>query len=120
MADVEISSADIPGFSVATNNGITVALDITLSKELKEEGLAREFVNRIQHLRKDNGFEVTDKVKIWVEKNDLITASIKNNFIYICEETLAVQLNYERTVISNAVAVELIDGISINVSLVKN
>ena len=120
LVDVEISSADIPGFSVATNNGITVALDITLSEELKEEGLAREFINRVQSLRKDKGFEVTDKVAIWVEKNDLITSSIKNNFTYICEETLAEQLNYEETIISNAVRVELIDGISITISLEKN
>ena len=120
LADVEISSADIPGFSVATNNGITVALDITLSEELKEEGLAREFINRVQSLRKDKGFEVTDKVAIWVEKNDLITSAIKNNFTYICEETLAEKLNYEETIISNAVRVELIDGISITISLEKN
>ena len=120
LVDVEISSADIPGFSVATNNGITVALDITLSEELKEEGLAREFINRVQALRKDKGFEVTDKVAIWVEKNDLITSSIKNNFTYICEETLAEKLNYEETIISNAVRVELIDGISITISLEKN
>jgi isoleucyl-tRNA synthetase len=120
LADVEIFSADMPGFSVATNDGLTVALDITLSKELKEEGLAREFVNRIQGLRKDNGFAVTDKIEIWVEKNDLITTAIKNNFTYICEETLANQLNYEETVISNAKNVELIDGVSINISLVKN
>ena len=64
LSDVEISSADIPGFSMASNNGITVALDITLSKALKEEGLAREFVNRIQGLRKDNGFKVTDNITI--------------------------------------------------------
>ena len=120
LVDVEISSADIPGFSVATNNGITVALDITLSEELKEEGLAREFINRVQSLRKDKGFEVTDKVAIWVEKNDLITSAIKNNFTYICEETLAEKLNYEETIISNAVRVELIDGISITISLEKN
>ena len=120
LVDVEISSADIPGFSVATNNGITVALDITLSEELKEEGLAREFINRVQALRKDKGFEVTDKVAIWVEKNDLITSAIKNNFTYICEETLAEKLNYEETIISNAVRVELIDGISITISLEKN
>ena len=120
LVDVEISSADIPGFSVATNNGITVALDITLSEELKEEGLAREFINRVQSLRKDKGFEVTDKVAIWVEKNDLITSAIKNNFTYICEETLAEKLNYEETIISNAVRVELIDRISITISLEKN
>ena len=82
LVDVEISSADIPGFSVATNNGITVALDITLSEELKEEGLAREFINRVQSLRKDKGFEVTDKVVIWVEKNDLITTTLMK-FYYL-------------------------------------
>ena len=82
--------------------------------------MAREFINRVQSLRKDKGFEVTDKVAIWVEKNDLITSSIKNNFTYICEETLAEKLNYEETIISNAVRVELIDGISINISLEKN
>ena len=120
LTNVEISLADIPGFSVATNDGTTVALDITLSEELEEEGLAREFVNRIQNLRKDNGFEVTDKITICVEKNDLITTAIKNNFIYICEETLAEQLNYQETVIVNGIEVELINGLSINISLVKN
>ena len=119
LVDVEISSDGIPGFSVATNNGVTVALDITLSEELKAEGIAREFINRIQSLRKDNGFEVTDKISILVEKNDLITTAIKNNFIYICEETLAGQLNYEEAVIVNASNVKLINDISINVSLEK-
>lgn len=119
LADVEISSADIPGFSVATNNGVTVALDITISEKLKEEGLAREFVNRVQGLRKDNGFTVTDKINIWVEKNELLTRVFKNNFSYICEETLAEKLNYRDPVISNATKVELIDGILINISLEK-
>ena len=91
-----------------------------MSEGLKEEGLAREFVNRIQKLRKDGGFSVTDKLDICVEKNDLITAAIKNNFTYICEETLAKQLNYEENTISNPKKVELTNGISINVSLVKN
>ena len=120
LTDVEISSADIPGFSVATNNGVTVALDISLSEELKEEGMAREFVNRIQNIRKDNGFEVTDKIKVWVEKNDLITGAIKNNFSYICEETLATELHYEEDLVGNAIEVKLLDNISVNVSLVKN
>ena len=88
LSDVEISSADIPGFSMASNNGITVALDITLSKALKEEGLAREFVNRIQGLRKDNGFKVTDNITIIIE-NEVIINAFKNNLTYICEETLA-------------------------------
>ncbi len=120
LGDVEIESVDIPGFSVATNDGITVALDITLSKELKEEGLAREFINRIQSLRKDNDFDVTDKIEISIEKNDLITSAIKNNFTYICEETLATKLKYEETIINNPIKINLIENILLNVSLVKN
>ncbi len=120
LSDVEIISTDIPGFSVATNNGITVALDVKLSKELEEEGLAREFVNRVQKIRKDFGFEVTDKIKICVEKNALTRSAIKNNLTYICEETLATELKYEEIIIENATKVDLINNISINISLVKN
>ena len=120
LSDVEISSADIPGFSVATNNGITVALDINLSNELKEEGLAREFVNRIQGLRKDNGLKVTDTIEIWIEKNETIKGVIKNNLAYICEETLASQIKYEAVLVKNTTKLKLINGISLNVLLVKN
>jgi isoleucyl-tRNA synthetase len=120
LSDVEITSADIPGFTVAKNEGITVALDITLTDVLKEEGLAREFVNKIQSLRKNSGFEVTDKIKIKVEKNDFIALAIKNNFTYICDETLAVQLDYKELNIKNSQKIELIDNLSINVSLEKN
>ena len=120
ISDVEITSKDIPGCIVATNNGLTVALDITLSDELREEGLAREFINRIQNLRKDSGFEVTDKVKIQVEKNDSLTAAIKNNFAYICDETLAVQLDFEEHSIMNGSEIELIDNISTKVLIIKN
>jgi isoleucyl-tRNA synthetase len=119
ISDVDITSADIPGFLVASNDGITVALDITLSDKLKEEGLAREFVNRIQNLRKDNGFEVTDKVEILVEKNDALTTAIKNNFTYICEETLATHLVFDKIEISNGVEVGLIDEITAKISIVK-
>ena len=118
LEDVEINSADIPGFSVTTSNGITVALDINICAKLKNEGIAREFVNRIQKLRKENGFEVTDKIKLLVEKNDLITESIKNNFAYICEETLATNLNYNETSINNGIELDLLDY-SIKVSLIK-
>ena len=120
ISDVEITSKDIPGCIVATNNGLTVALDITLSDELREEGLAREFINRIQNLRKDSGFEVTDKVKIQVEKNDSLTAAIKNNFTYICDETLAVQLDFEVHTILNGSEIALIDNISTKVLIIKN
>ena len=104
---------------MATNDGITVALDVVISKELEDEGIAREFVNRIQGLRKDNGFSVTDKIDIWIKKNDLITTAIQNNFTYICEETLAGKLNYEENIVSNSTEIKLIDNITINVSLVK-
>ena len=117
--DVEISLAEIPGFSIASDEGVTVALDIVLSKELKQEGLARELVNRIQGLRKDAGLSVTDKVEIFIKKNDLISSAIKNNFTYICEETLAGKLNYEENIVSNSTEIKLIDNITINVSLVK-
>jgi isoleucyl-tRNA synthetase len=67
MEDVEISSQDIEGWLVANSNGITVALDIVISPELKKEGIARELV-RIQNIRKDSGFEVTDKIKVYLQK----------------------------------------------------
>ena len=120
LADVEISSADIPGFSVATNDGITVALDITLSKDLKEEGLAREFVNRIQILRKEKGFEVTDTIKIEIEKNQMITTAINNNLTYICGETLADTLVFSEVKDFDGENLVLIDEISAKVKIIKN
>ena len=69
LEDVEITSQDIPGWLVANANGITVALDITITDELRKEGIARELVNRIQNIRKDSGLEVTDKIKVELQKN---------------------------------------------------
>ncbi len=120
LKDVEISSSEIPGFSVATNNGITVALDITLSESLKEEGLARELINRIQALRKEHGLKVTDKINVTLEKNDLLAPAIKNNFSYICKETLAVKLNYNAANINNATNIKLNDDVLVRIALAKN
>jgi isoleucyl-tRNA synthetase len=92
--DVEISSQDIPGWLVANSNGITVALDITISEELKQEGIARELVNRIQNIRKDSGFEVTDKIKVQIQRNGELEKAIKNNESYIKDETLTEELNF--------------------------
>ena len=119
ISDVQISSADIPGWEVMSQDGITVALDITLSKKLKEEGLARELVNRIQNIRKDYNFEVTDKIEVDVEKNDKIDLSILNNLSYICGETLANSLNIVDVVNNDKISVDLVDGISINISIKK-
>ncbi|MDR9486695.1 isoleucine--tRNA ligase [Salibacter sp.] len=92
--DVEISTDDIPGWLVMTENGITVALDIQLNDELRHEGITRELVNRIQNLRKDSGFDVTDRIEITVESQELLTAAVNDNFDYICAETLADELNF--------------------------
>ncbi|MFY8065944.1 MAG: DUF5915 domain-containing protein, partial [Flavobacterium sp.] len=86
--DVEISSQDIPGWLVANANGITVALDITLTEELIKEGIARELVNRIQNLRKDSGFEVTDKIKVHLLPCDGLEKAVAANENYIKSETL--------------------------------
>ena len=86
--DVEISSQDIPGWLVANANGITVALDITLTDELIKEGIARELVNRIQNLRKDSGFEVTDKIKVHLQANNGLEKAVAANEKYIKSETL--------------------------------
>lgn len=91
---VEISFDDIPGWLVASNDGTTVALDITLTDELKQEGIARDFVNRVQNLRKEMGLEVQDKIKVTVQKsNDLVEAALASNKEYICTETQAFALD---------------------------
>ena len=92
--DVEILSEDIPGWLVASEGKVTVALDITLTEDLKQEGIARELINRIQNIRKEKGFEVTDKIELSVQKHNEISEAILNNNEYICSETLAVRLNY--------------------------
>ena len=92
--DVEITTQDIPGWLVANANGITVALDITISNELKQEGIARELVNRIQNIRKESGFEVTDKIKVQVQRSGELEQAIQNNKEYIMSETLTEELNF--------------------------
>ncbi|MFV5690633.1 isoleucine--tRNA ligase [Flavobacterium sp. LT1R49] len=92
LEDVEITSQDIEGWLVANSNGITVALDITISEELKQEGIARELVNRIQNIRKDSGFEVTDKIKVQLKRNGLLEEAILKNEAYIKSETLTSDL----------------------------
>ena len=95
LNEVEISSQDIEGWLVANANGITVALDITLTEALKQEGIARELVNRIQNARKDSGFEVTDKIKVKLKRNGALEQSINSNLSYIQSETLTDLLVFE-------------------------
>ena len=92
LDDVEISSQDIEGWLVANQGSVTVALDITVSDSLKQEGIARELVNRIQNLRKNSGFEVTDHIDICILNNKNITNAVLNNLDYIKIETLTKKL----------------------------
>ncbi len=92
LDDVEITSEDIEGWLVASNAGLTVALDVTLNDELKKEGIARELVNRIQNLRKDSGFEVTDKIDIKLLKDGVVEDAVQDNLEYIKNETLTANL----------------------------
>jgi isoleucyl-tRNA synthetase len=100
-ADVEIISEDIPGWLVANEGRLTVALDITVTEELRKEGLARELVNRIQNLRKNNGFDVTDKITVSVLSNDIIDATIAEFNTYIANQVQAVAVEVTE-VISDA------------------
>jgi isoleucyl-tRNA synthetase len=95
LEDVLITSQDIPGWSVASEEDITVALDMQISDELRQEGIARDLVNRLQNLRKDMGLEVQDKISITVERGDeLVNAALEANREYICTETQALQLQF--------------------------
>ena len=113
--EVEITSQDIPGWLVANANGITVALDIIISEELKEEGIARELVNRIQNLRKDTGFEVTDKIKVTIENNEILEKAVRANLDYIKSETLTQQLVFESKII-NGIEIDF-DGIKTKIAV---
>ncbi len=92
LDDVEILSEDIPGWLVANEGRVTVALDIHISKELKEEGIAREFINRIQNLRKESDFDVTDKIRLYIEKHPETDQAVQNFSSYIQSQVLAEQI----------------------------
>ncbi len=92
LEEVEILSEDIPGWLVANDGSLTVALDIMLSPELLEEGIARELINRIQNMRKDSGFEVTDKIRILIQKHPGLNAAVENFGEFIANQTLAVEI----------------------------
>ena len=107
LADVEITAEDVPGWLVASENGLTVALDITVTEELRKEGIARDFVNRVQNLRKDQNFEVTDKISIELENNNTeLIEAILGQKDYICEEVQALSLTITDS-LSEATEIEM-------------
>jgi isoleucyl-tRNA synthetase len=110
--DVEITTEDIPGWLVANDGSLTVALDVTITDELRYEGIAREFINRIQNYRKESGFEVTDKINIMIMKHEALNKAIDQHRENIGTQTLAdrVQLVDDMDT-ENARKVELEEGL---------
>ena len=117
--DVEIIPVDIPGWKVANQGALTVALDINLNEALINEGIARELVNRIQNIRKEKGFEVTDKINIEIQRNNQIETAIKNNLDYICNETLTNTLVFVEKINNFGIAVDVDETLSTFISVQK-
>ncbi len=111
ISDVEISSKDIEGWLVANEGSLTVALDVTITEELRKEGIARELVNRIQNARKDKGLELADKIKLTVLNFENLQKSIKDNKDYIMSETLTSELVFVD---------DIIDGTEIEFDTIKS
>jgi isoleucyl-tRNA synthetase len=107
LTDVEIIAEDVPGWQVANLGKLTVALDVTITNELKQEGISRELINRIQNLRKDKGFEVTDRISVRIKPNnsDVITEAVNTNLSYICAEILADNVVVDNDLIAGDAAV---------------
>jgi isoleucyl-tRNA synthetase len=117
--DVEIISEDIPGWLVANEGKLTVALDITVTEELRSEGIAREFVNRLQNLRKESGFEVTDKITVMIEDHDMIREAVETHAGYIGAQTLATKVSLVAHVGDSDVRVIEIDELPVRVVVRK-
>ncbi|GMV77253.1 MAG: isoleucine--tRNA ligase [Chitinophagaceae bacterium] len=119
--DVEIIAEDIPGWSVASKGSLTVALDITITSELQSEGDAREFVNRVQNIRKENNFELTDRIFVQIEKNNVpegIENSINQHKTYICGEILADSINWETNISHKIVEIE-VNSVLLKIAVTK-
>ena len=119
-ADVEIISEDIPGWQVANDGKLTVALDITVTDELRYEGIAREFVNRIQNIRKESGFDVTDKITVLIEDHDLIREAVNRHSAYIGSQTLATKVVIVNKFTSGNFREVEINEMTVKISVTRN
>ena len=117
--DVEIISEDIPGWQVANEGRLTVALDVTVTDDLRYEGIAREFVNRIQNIRKEAGFDVTDKITVKIEDHEFVREAVKRHSAYIASQTLATAVELSASPDANVREVE-IDEVVVKVEVRKN
>ena len=118
LNDVEIISEDIPGWLVANEGNITVALDITVTEELKQEGIARELVNRIQNMRKSGGLEITDKICVTIEKNDETDKAVEVYGDYIAKQVLANNITVAENMPENATDIDF-DGFILKIAITK-
>ena len=118
LQDVEISSQDIEGWLVANQGSLTVALDVSINDELRKEGIARELVNRIQNMRKDSGYEVTDKIDVKILKDGIVELAVESNLDYIKTETLTATLDLENTLVNGTEIV--FDEVNTKLYIVKN
>jgi len=119
VSDVEIIAEDIPGWSVANKDNLTIALDITISPILENEGNAREIINRIQKIRKDTGLELTDRILVDIEENEALKPAIINFNDYIRAEILADTVNLVPVMEGDGTSIEVND-ITLKVLITKN
>lgn len=120
LNDVEIISEDIPGWQVANEGRLTVALDVTVTDELRYEGIAREFVNRIQNIRKETGLDVTDKITLHIEDNDFVSEAVRRHASYIGSQTLATGVKLVRDFTGENVKEVDIDEVMVKIQVLKN
>lgn len=119
LSDVEIITQDIPGWVVANEDDLTVALDTTITDALRKEGISRELVNRIQNLRKEQGFDVTDNIIVEIEKCDLLCEAAKSFHDYIVGETLTKELKFSEHVDNPLQTIDVVDGKELAIKISK-
>jgi len=116
--EVDLISKDVPGWLVASDGKYTIALDVTITDELKQEGFARELINKVQNYRKDKNFEVTDKINLSISTNDELKTALNNHKEYISSQTLAKSINFVENTSSNFIEFD-INGIPANILIEK-
>ncbi len=120
LADFEITSEDIPGWLVATEGKLTVALDVTVTDELRREGVARELINRIQNIRKESGFEVTDKITVRLSDDPSVSPAVQQHRDYISSQVLATELALEADPAGDFISEADIDGVMIKIAVTRS
>lgn len=119
LTDVEIITQDIPGWVVANEDALTVALDTMITDDLRMEGISRELVNRIQNIRKESDFDVTDNIIVEIEQHNLLCPAVERFMDYICSETLTKELKFVEKVQEPTQMIDVIDGVELGIKIMK-